>query len=92
LSYKLGSPEAREGRFTEARRTFSAAEALLREIGDQREPTRLLCARGACERLTVDLREALTILAEAEALAETIGAKPGSAVRREIGGLRGILR
>ena len=86
-----GNLLAQQGQVSEAREALRAGEALLREVGDRLELARLLCTRGQIEVAAGDLDVARVALAESETAAAAIGARPDSALCREIAELRAAL-
>ena len=81
----------RGGRLGEARAELQAGEALQRETGDRPGLAVLLCIRGRLDHLEGDLDSAQAALAEAEAIAEQVGAGPLSEVGTAVPALRALL-
>jgi predicted ATPase/class 3 adenylate cyclase/Tfp pilus assembly protein PilF len=87
----LGSLLARQGRIGEAREALLAGEALLREVGDRMELGNLLCIQGRAEFAVGDIVLARSKLAEAQTMADAMGAGPDSDLGRTIATLREAL-
>ena len=79
------------GQLPPARQALQQGEALLRDVQDVVELARLLCVRGRAEHLGGNLAQALATLAEAQGIADTTHAEPGSDLARAITKLRSTL-
>ncbi|MFC2172752.1 tetratricopeptide repeat protein, partial [Acidobacteriota bacterium] len=87
----LGLLSAKEGNVGDARDDMSQGENLLREVADLPRLGNFLCRKAECEHLAGDTSIACRELAEAETIAEQLGAGPDSELGREITKLRQIL-
>lgn len=74
----LGALHARQGRFDDSRRDLEVGAGLLRDASDSFNLGVLLCGRAEMEGLSGGREAALATLAEAEAIARTVGAGTGS--------------
>ena len=74
----LGLLHARQSRFDEARRCLSTGEALLRAVSDRLSLGILLCSRAESEHLAGDPESAKAAHAQAQTIADGIGAGPDS--------------
>ncbi len=84
----LADLRARQGQVAEALPMLAEGEAILRQVADPMELGKLLCIRGRVELKRGAVDAARRALDEAEALATTTGAGPGSALRRAVAELR----
>jgi tetratricopeptide (TPR) repeat protein len=82
---------AGEGRIDDAKEALAAGEDLLRLVRGVVELAGLLCTRGELAYREGDLTLAGLALSEATSLADLIGARPDSAVARNIAKLRRLL-
>jgi predicted ATPase/class 3 adenylate cyclase len=87
----LGGLLAQSGCMDEGLARVRAGEAILREIADREELSKLLCVRGRIEAAAGQREGARAALAEAESVAEAMGCDPASDVCREIAMLRDVL-
>jgi predicted ATPase len=74
----LGALNARQGRFDEARGQLDDGAALLRDTSDRFYLGVLLCGRAELEALSGRAQQAQATLAEAQAIADELGAGSGS--------------
>lgn len=87
----LADLRVRHGQVAEALVMLAEGEAILRHVADAMELGKLLCIRGQAELKRGAVGAAQRALDEAESLAATTGAGPGSALRRAVSGLRAAL-
>ena len=74
-----------------ARTALGRGESLLREVGERVEAGRLVCLRGQLALAANDRDSASAALAEALAVAESLGVQPGSGLRRDLDALKTAL-
>ena len=87
----MGGLLLRQARRDEALERVRAGEAILREVADREELSKLLCVRGTIEAAVGERDLAGAALAEAESIAAAMGSDPTSEVSREIAALRDAL-
>ncbi|MCW5659217.1 MAG: tetratricopeptide repeat protein [Burkholderiaceae bacterium] len=88
----LADLQVQQGHVARAVAMLAEGESILREVADPMELGKLLCIRGHAELKRGAVDAAQRALHEAESLATTTGAGPGSALRRAIAGLRAALQ
>jgi serine/threonine protein kinase/tetratricopeptide (TPR) repeat protein len=88
---KLGNLHSGQGRMEEARRCFDDGLAVLRAIGDRLNLGETLCFFGHHEYRQANLPAAHSALAEADAIAESLGVTPDSQLAHRVAQLRQIL-
>ena len=76
----LGLLHARQGRFKQGRQLLEVGQSRLEEVADRLHLALLLCSRAQCDALAGDLAAANAAWAEAQSIADQIGAEPGSEI------------
>ncbi|MBL8362261.1 MAG: tetratricopeptide repeat protein [Rubrivivax sp.] len=87
----LARVHLRRGEIVAARTALGRGESLLREVGERVEAGRLVCLRGQLALAANDRDSASAALAEALAVAESLGVQPGSGLRRDLDALKTAL-
>jgi predicted ATPase/Flp pilus assembly protein TadD len=87
----LGSVLARLGMLDEARRSFASGGELLEQAHDPVELGKLLCAHARAERDAGERDKALSLVDEAQRLADSLRTHGGSALSSEINELRKLI-
>ena len=87
----LGALHAREARFAAAQDCLDAGESLLRAVSDPTSLAILLCSRAEAEHLAGRPDARGTALAEAETMAEAVGASADSELGHAIVRVRNLL-
>ncbi len=86
----LGALHAEQDRLVEARRYFALGTGILRDVRDHVELGKALCAIGTLEMRLGDVEAARAALAEAESVAEKLGADRESDLAQRIQELRAL--
>jgi len=87
----LGALHAREGHFEAGRACLASAEEHLTQLSDRLSLAVLHCSRAECEWLAGAADAAQQALAQAEQLAQELGADAGSEVAAALSHVRGIM-
>jgi predicted ATPase/class 3 adenylate cyclase/Tfp pilus assembly protein PilF len=87
----LGQLHARLGRFAEARHCLTSGEALLKAVSDRMSLGILLCSRAEMEHLSGSADAARAALADAAAIAASVGVGPTSELGLALARVRDLL-